>query len=562
MTAADVAFALMRIGDPQVDSPVGSTFAHVVGFQEFTARLTTARKNDPAFAQRRIDEQYRAAGGIAGVRTPDATTLELELDEAYPQILFWFAMEFTTPIPWEAIVAYDGREGRELFNEHPVGTGPFRLAVYDKRSRMVLERNSRWYGVRHPEWQAAAAVYPTEGEPDDRDRGLLDPAYVGKPLPFLERIELRLDKEDVPAFTKFLQGYYDESGIIEESFDRVVKAGSLSADMAALGMQLKKTVVPSVFYLGFNMEDPVVGVSAGDRGRKLRQAMSLVIDSREFTRVFQNGRGIPAESPIPPGLFGYDAGYANPFRQVDLTRARRLLAEAGYANGIDPATSRPLHLTFDTGDTSARSRLRFQFFCDAWARLGLDVEIAATTYNQFQDKVRRGAYQLFMWGWVADYPDPENFLFLLWSEMARNKNGGPNTANFISPEYDRLFLRMRELPDGEPRTAVIQEMRALLERERPWIELFHQESYALVQGWMHNVKPLGMSFSTFKYQDVDVPLRRSRRVEWNRPVYWPLAVLGAIAVAIAAWAVVSIRRRRAMGGILDTVPVVATGGRP
>jgi ABC-type transport system substrate-binding protein len=562
VVADDVAFALMRIGDPLVDSPVGSTFAHVVGFQEFSTRLAAARKDDAAFAGRRIDEQYRAAGGIAGVRVLDPTRLEIELDEAYPQILFWFAMEFTTPIPWEAIVAYDGREGRELFNEHPVGTGPFRLAVYDKRSRMVLERNPRWYGVRHPEWQAPAAVYPSEGEPDDRERALLDPAYVGKPLPFLERIELRLDKEDVPSFTKFLQGYYDEAGIIEESFDRVVKAGSLSSDMAALGMQLKKTVVPSVFYLGFNMEDAVVGAPAGERGRKLRQAMSLVIDSREFTRVFQNGRGIPAESPIPPGLFGYDAGYANPFRRVDLERARRLLAEAGYANGVDPATGRPLHLTFDTGDTSARSRLRFQFFCDAWTRLGLEVEIAATTYNQFQDKVRRGAYQLFMWGWVADYPDPENFLFLLWSEMARSKNGGPNTANFISAEYDRLFLRMRELPDGEPRTAVIQEMRALLERERPWIELFHQESYALVQGWMHNVKPLGMSFSTFKYQDVDVPLRRARRAEWNRPVYWPLAVLGALAVAIAAWAVVTIRRRRAMGGILDTVPVVATGERP
>jgi ABC-type transport system substrate-binding protein len=561
VTAGDVAFALMRIADPHVDSPVGSTFAHVVDFPAFTERLTAARKADPAFAARRIDEQYRAAGGIAGVRAVDATTLELELDEAYPQILFWFAMEFTSPVPWEAIVAYDGKDGRDLFTEHPVGTGPFRLAVYDKRSRMVLERSARWYGARHPEWQAPAAVYPSSGEPGDAERGLLDPAYVGKALPFLDRIELRLDKEDVPSFTKFLQGYYDESGIIEESFDRVVKAGSLSADMAALGMQLKKTVVPSVFYLGFNMEDPVVGAAAGERGRKLRQAMSLVVDSREFTRVFQNGRGIPAESPIPPGLFGYDPSYANPFRQVDVERARRLLAEAGYPNGVDPATGRPLHLTFDTGDTSARSRLRFQFFCDAWTRLGLEVDIAATTYNQFQDKVRRGAYQLFMWGWVADYPDPENFLFLLWSEMARSKAGGPNTANFANPDYDRLFLAMRELPDGDRRIAVIREMRALLERERPWIELFHQESYALVHGWMHNLKPLGMSFSTFKYQDVDVPMRRARRAEWNQPVYWPLAVLAALALAIAVSVVRTMRRRRTMGSILETVPTVQTGGR-
>ncbi len=561
VTAADVAFALMRIADPHVDSPVGSTFAHVVGFQDFTVRLTAARKDDPGFADRRVDDQYRVAGGIAGVRAVDATTLEIELEEAYPQILFWFAMEFTTPVPWEAIVTYDGKDGRELFTEHPVGTGAFRLAVYDKRSRIALERNPRWYGATHPEWRAPAAVYPTSGEPGDRERGLLDPAYVGKPLPFLDRIELRLDKEDVPAFTKFLQGYYDESGIIEESFDRIVKAGTLSPDMAALGMQLEKTVVPSIFYLGFNMEDRVVGAPAADRGRKLRQAMSLVIDSREYTSIFQNGRGIPAESPIPPGLFGYDPDYANPFRKVDVEQARRLLAEAGYPNGVDPATGRPLHLTLDTGDTSARSRLRFLYFTEAWARLGLDVEIAATTYNQFQDKVRRGAYQLFMWGWVADYPDPENFLFLLWSEMDRSKGGGPNTANFTDPEYDRLFLKMRDLPDGEERAAVIREMRSLLERERPWIELFHQESYALVQGWMHNVKPLGMSFSTFKYQDIDVPLRRAKRAEWNRPVYWPLWVLVAIAVAIAAWAVVTVRRRRTMGGILDPVPVVQTGGR-
>lgn len=541
--AEDVAFSLMRIADPATDSPVASSFAHVVGFGDFTARLAAARKDDAAFASRRIDEQYRAAGGIAGVRVLGPTAFELELDEPYPQILYWFAMEFTTPVPWEAIAHYDGQDGRDLFAEHPVGTGPFRLAVYDKRSRIVLERSPSWYGVRHPEWQAPGATYPSTGEPDDRERGLLDPAIVGKPLPFVERVEFRMDKEDVPAFTKFLQGYYDVAGIIEESFDRVVKAGTLSDDMAALGMRLSKTVLPSISYLGFNMDDPTVGAAAGDRGRALRQAMSLAVDAREYTRIFQNGRGIPADAPIPPGLFGHDAEYRNPFRRVDLERAKALLREAGYPDGVDPKTGKRLHLTFDTADTSARGRLRYQFFCDAWARIGLDVEIAATTYNQFQDKVRRGAYQLFLWGWVADYPDPENFLFLLWSEMARSK-GGPNTANFKHAEYDRLFLRMRELPNGPDRTQVIAEMRTILEHERPWIELFYPESYALVHGWMHNVKPLGMSSPTFKYYDVDVALRRVRRAEWNRATYWPLVVLVVAAVLLVAPAFKAVRDRR------------------
>jgi peptide/nickel transport system substrate-binding protein len=541
VVADDVAFALMRIADPLVESPVASTFVRVVGFEAFTQRLAKLRER-PGFGERHAIEQYVAAGGIEGVHVRGPTELEIELAEPYPQILYWFAMEFTTPVPWEAIAYYDGKDGRDLFAEHPVGTGPFRLAVYDKRSRMVLERNPAWYGARHPEWHAPGATYPDTGEPSDRERGLLDPAYVGKPLPFLERVELRLDKEDVPAFTKFLQGYYDASGIIEESFDRVVKEGGLSPDMAALGMRLDKTVEPAVFYVGFNMEDPVVGAPAGERGRKLRQAMSLAVDTGEYTRIFQNGRGIPAESPLPPGLFGYDADYENPFRHVDVARARALLRDAGYPNGIDPATGKPLHLTFDTQDTSARGRLRYQFFCDEWRQLGLDVEIAATTYNQFQDKVRRGAYQLFMWGWVADYPDPENFLFLLWSDMARSK-GGPNTANFTNPEYDRLFLEMRDRPNDERRTELVREMRTLLERERPWIELFYPERYVLVQGWMRNVKPLGMSFSTFKFEDLDPTLRHDRQVAWNRPVLWPAYAAVALVGVVLAPGLLARRRR-------------------
>jgi len=541
--AADVIFQLERLGDPAVNSPIASSFARVQGFLDFTETLRQTRADDPTFADRPVHEQYAQVGGITGFRLLGRHEFEVILTEPYPQLLFWFAMEFTTPVPWEAVAYWDGNDGRDAYAEHPVGSGPFRLARYDKRHRIVLERFEDWYGLQHPEWHAPAATYPDHGEPGDAEAGLLDPAYVGRPLPFVERIELRYDKDPIPAFNKFLQGYYDASGVLEESFDRVVKNDQLSDDMAADGMRLMKTVVPSVYYLGFNMEDPTVGMPGGGRARLLRQAMSLVIDAKEYTRIFQNGLGIPAESPVPPGLFGYDSEYRNPFRVVDIERARALLAEAGYENGIDPETGKPLRLTFDTGDTTARGRLRYQFFVDAWRRLGLDVEIAATTYNQFQDKVRRGTYQVFMWGWVADYPDPENFLFLLWSEMARS-NGGPNTANFQNAEYDQLFLAMRDRQDDDERRALIERMRSVLETERPWIELFHIESYVLAHGWLANVKPLGMSFSTAKYQDVDVALRTARRAEWNRPVLWPLWVLLGVGVIVVIPGIVTFFRER------------------
>ena len=543
LVAADVAFALARAADPLVNCPVAETLAHIDGFAEFGERLTARRAQDEAFADQRIDRQYAAAGGIAGVRVDGDLDLTIVLSGPYPQILYWFAMPFTAPVAWEAIEYYDGEGGRPAFAEHPVATGPFRLGVYDKRSRIVLERNPSWYGIRHPEWHAPGATYPTTGEPGDEAEGLL--AYAGRPLPFLERVEFRRDQEQIPTFTKFLQGYYDASGIIRESFDRVVQNGALSPEMAQYGMRLEKSVSPALSYLGFNMDDPVVGVPAAARGRRLRQALSLAVDTKEYLRLFTNGRGIPAQTPVPPGIFGYEPGYANPYRALDVERAKALLREARYADGVDADTGKPLHLTFDVQDTSARALLSYQFFVDSWRRIGVDVEIAPTDYNQFQDKMRRGAFQVFIWGWVADYPDPENFLFLLYGPMGRTKNNGPNSANFSDPRYDTLFEQMRMRANDDERMRLIREMRALIEVERPWIELVHPEDYLLQHTWLRNGKATGLSIPTAKYRDVDAPLRARLCTAWNRPVRWPGYVLAVLVGAVLVPSVRTLRRRLA-----------------
>lgn len=544
ITAEDVAFELMRIADPAVNSPVIEPFSHLVGFREFSERLGELRQGEPGFAELPVRVQYQRAGPIEGVRVLGPLELEIVLASPYPQILYWFAMPFTTPVPWEAIEYYDGEEGRPHFADHPVGSGPFRLARYDKQFRMVLEANPNWYGVRHPEWRAPGATYPDQGEPEDREAGRLDPEVVGRPLPFLERIEFRREKESIPRFNKFLQGYYDASGVIKESFDSVIENDRLSEAMAERGIHLEKSVAPAIYYIGFNMEDPVVGAPGGARSRRLRQAMSTAVDSEEWTRLFLNGRGVPAQSPLPPGIFGHDPDYRNPFRSVDLDQARGLLVEAGYPGGIDPETGRPLRLTFDSYQTTAQGLLQNQHFVDAWREIGLDVRIEASSYNQFQQKVRDGAYQIFSWGWVADYPDPENFLFLLTSEMSRSRSGGPNTANFSDARYDELFEKMRARENDAERLELIREMISILEEERPWIELFHPEDYALYHGWLRNVKPAGMSFPTAKYRDLDPALREQRRRAWNQPVTWPAWALLAAGVAIVLPGVRTFLRER------------------
>lgn len=542
IVAADVAFQLMRLADPGVGSPVVEPFSNIEGFSDFGRALAERRAADPDFAARPVHEQYAALGGITGVATPSSHVLEITLDTAYPQIRYWFAMEFSTPVAWEAIAWYTGRDGRPRFDDHPVGSGPFVLAEYDKQARYVLARNPNWYGARHPEWNAPAAVFPSEGDESDRASGRL--AYAGRPLPLIDQIVFVREKESIPRFNKFLQGYYDSSAVIKESFDAVIQGDALSPEMQAMGVELEKSVAPAVYYIGFNMDDPVVGHAGGERSRKLRQAMSLALDVEEFLRIFLNGRGVPAQSPLPPGIYGYEDDYRNAFGRPDLARARALMREAGYPNGIDPATGEALTLTFDTYNTTTAGLNQVRFYAKAWRELGIDVRIDATTYNQFQDKLRRGVYQVYQFGWVADYPDPENFLFLLWSRMARSVSGGPNSTNFSDPRFDALFVSMKARANGPQRIAEIREMKAILERERPWIELFHPEDYALYHGWVKNVKPMGLSVPTYQYRDIDVDLRRRKREEWNEPILWPAWVLLGATIALILPGVATYLRER------------------
>lgn len=540
VTAQDIVFQLQRLADPNVGSPVIEPFSNLVGFSEFRSRLAEKRKNDPAFEKLRIDRQYEALGGFAGARATAPDELTITLPRPYPQLLYWFAMNFTSPVPWEAVVYYDGEEGRPDFAEHPVGSGVFQVTEYEKRARMVLTRNPNWYGFAPSAEGAPAATFP-EVDPQKYPE-LVDAA--GKQLPFLERIEYRREDESIPAFSKFLQGYYDMAGIARESFDKVIHEGGLSPEMKERGMELTRSVVPGIYYIGFNMDDSVLGRAGGERARLLRQAMSLAVNVPEYLRLFLNGRGLPAESPIPPGIPGYDEGYDNPYRGYDLERARILLKQAGYPGGIDSQTGRPLSLTFDVPDPSPEGRLRYMFWVNQWRRLGLDVKLAATNYNKFQEKVRDGAYQIFQWGWIADYPDPENFLFLLTTPMARSESGGPNTANFKNERYDELFQMMKTRPSDERREQIIHQMLEILERERPWIELFHPEDYALVHGWLQNVRPAGLSIPTAKYYDLKPEVRSEKRAAWNRPILWPAFLLMAALLAVIAPGVWTFFRER------------------
>lgn len=546
LVADDYVYGLKRLAHPRLHSPIlGLMGEYIVGLNDLAQRM---KKSAPAGRQEWLDLRQVVLDGVVAL---DRYRYRIRIKGRYPQFLYWLSMPFFAPMPWEAdrFHSLPGMAEKNLtLDWYPIGTGPYMLTENNPNARMVLERNPNFRGE----------TYPCDGEPDDAAAGLLEDC--GKPLPFIDRVVFTREKEQIPYWNKFLQGYYDASGISSDSFDQAVQVGAagevtLTPDMQAQGIRLSTSVATTTFYMGFNMLDPLVG-GTGEAARKIRQAIAIAIDQEEFVSIFQNGRGIVAHSPLPPGIFGYRPGAAgiNPVIYAwrdgrawrkGIDEAKRLLAEAGWPAGRNDQTGEPLVINLDTTATGVGAKTRIDWLNKQFQKIDVQLVVRSTDYNRFQEKVRKGAVQLFYFGWNADYPDPENFLFLLYGPQGKVRHHGENASNYASPEYDRLFERMRAMDNTPERQAIIDRMLAILHEDTPWVWGFHPLDYSLRHDWLRNRKPTKVGNNTLKYQRIDTAIRQELRQRWNRPVLWPLAVLAIGLVLIALPAFLNHRRREA-----------------
>ncbi|MEC4678870.1 MAG: peptide ABC transporter substrate-binding protein, partial [Nitrospirota bacterium] len=145
--------------------------------------------------------------------------------------------------------------------------------------------------------------------------------------------------------------------------------------------------------------------------------------------------------------------------------------------------------------------------------------------------------------WNADYPDPENFLFLLYGPNAKAGKNGENAANYANPRFDALFEEMKNMENSPKRQKIINEMVEIFRHDVPWVSGFHPKQFALYHAWQGNVKPNLMANNTLKYKKVDSLLRSKKRAEWNKPKWWPLAVIVSLFVAGTVPAVMSYRKK-------------------
>ena len=552
--AADYAYQIKRLAHPDLHSPIFGVMAqYIVGLKEYAETLKQARKQQPPTNSGQAPWLNLDDYPLPGVEVVDDHTYRIRIIGKYPQFAYWLAMPFFAPMPWEAerFYAQPGMAERNLtLDWWPLGSGPYYLSENNPNQRMVLSRNPNFSGE----------FYPAEGDPGDREAGLL--ADAGSPLPLTDKVVFTLEKETIPYWNKFLQGYYDASNISDDSFDQAVQVSvggeaAVTDAMKAQGIKLSTSIAPTTSYLGFNWLDPVVGgacqPAAGSderpcdpaRTRKLRQAISIAVDWEEFISIFANGRGIAAQSPIPPGISGYREGEAGIDKYVydwvngaprrkSIEVAKQLLADAGYPGGLNEKTGQPLVLYFDTTGARPEDKARIDWLRKQFDKINVQFVPRATDYNRFQDKIRRGDTQLFFWGWNADYPDPENFLFLLHSAQSKVKYDGENAANYSNPEYDRLFEQMKNMDNGPERQAIVDRMVEILRRDAPWMWGFHPKDYVLRHGWIYNSKPNKLALNNLKYLRVDGAQREVLRRQWNQPVLWPLA-LAVLALAGLGW---------------------------
>lgn len=518
LKAEDYAYAIKRMGVRENHSPIlDSMQNYIVGLEVYTQKLKKVVKEKKQKGELLDLRDY----DIEGVKVVNDTTLLIEIKGKYPQFLYWLSMNFFAPIPWEADLFYQqkGLVAKNLtLNWFPVGTGPYYLAENNPNKQMRLLKNPHF----HDEY------YPVSDSND-----------TGKKLPFIDEVIYSLEKESIPLWNKFLQGYYDASSISSEAFDQAVQISSsgsmgLSKEMQEKGISLIGSVQPSIFYLAFNMVDPLVGGYSAS-AKKLRQAISIAINEEEYISIFMNERGLAAQGVIPPGIFGYEEGEKGTNKVVydwiggkrvrkPLVFAKKLLAEAGYPKGISEKTGKPLKLYYDTTATGPDDKALMDWYRKQFDALGIQLVIRATDYNRFQDKVRKGKTQLFSWGWNADYPDPENFLFLLYGANASvDTNGaGINSSNYKNLMFDALFEQMKTMKNSPTRMEIIRKMIQISREDAPWVWGVHPKSLVLSHAWYRNVVPNAMANNILKYKRIDAVLRVKKQQEWNQPVIKPL----------------------------------------
>jgi len=478
LTAADYVYSIKRFFDPRTKSPLYNTFERsgMLGMAELRAEAVKTGRFD---YDREVD----------GLRALDRLTLRVRLAESRPRLMHLFADHALTGAVAREVVEHYG----ERIMEHPVGTGPFRLAQWRRSSRMVLQRNAEFRAEFFDEQPAAGDAVARQ----------IAARLRGRRLPMVDRVEIYIVEESQPLWLAFLNGEHDLIlNVPQEFIVTAVPNGVLAPGLARRGLRLDRQVVSSIAFTYFNMDHPMVGGYAPQQVA-LRRAMSLAWDVDEEIRLLWHGQAVVAQGPMPPLTTGYDPAWVSGMNVFDRAQAKALLDTYGFVDRDgdgwrERPDGSPLVLEM-ANPPDKRGRDAQQLWKRNMDSIGIRT---AFQYGQWPELLRQArAGKLMMWqlGNSASSPDGGEFLDLTYGP---NKGYG-NFSRFDLPAFNALHERQSNLPDGPERDALLREQVRLLVAYAPMKVRVHQVASGLSQPWLTGYLRHPFLRGWWKFVDVD-----------------------------------------------------------
>jgi ABC-type transport system substrate-binding protein len=459
LVAADYVYAWKRIFDPRWKSQ--NLFqiepAKILGMDALREAAVKTRK--PFDYDREVE----------GLRALDRYTLQLRFAEPNPRFhqLLVAAQPFGA-VAREVVEAYGDK-----MPEHPVGTGPYRLASWRRSSRIVLERSPTFREVLYE--ATPPADHPVLVAQAARLRG--------KRLPLNDGVEISIVQESQPRWLAFLQGELDVLAIPSDLQDIAAPGGVIAPHLAKRGIRLSRTNMPDLTLSYFNMEHPVVGGYTPDKVA-LRRAIALGFDGDHFIRQLYKGQAVPAQSPFVPGTFGYDPQFITAMSRFDRSAAKALLDTYGYVDRDgdgwrENPDGSPLELEIASSPSQLDRRQN-----ELWKRyldgIGIRVRFLVAQWPELLKQSLAGKLMIWGFGWQAGNPDSDLFFGFGYSGNIEQTND----ARFSLKAFDTLYERSRRLPDGAERLALLQDAARLLVAYMPYKLHTHSLSDVLVQPWV------------------------------------------------------------------------------
>ena len=425
---------------------------------------------------------------VEGLVALDRYTLRIKLVEPDYNLLYILTMPATAAVAREVVDKYG-----DAFSEHPVGTGPFVLSTWRRSSKVVLEANP---GFREETWQSI-------GSDDPRDQQIVK-RFAGKKIPLVHRVEMDVIEEEQPRWLAFVNGEHEFIRPVPESFaDIAVPGGEVAPNLAKRGVTKRADEVAWLTYTTFNMEDPIVGGYAPEKVA-LRRAINLAYQNDEDIRIIEKDQAIKVWSPIAPGMAGFSPERTATL-DYDVPRAKALLDMYGYldrdGDGYrEMPDGSPLVI-----DQASTPRQRDRQRNELWKR-SMDAIGIRMTFNKVEklpdlrQQAKLGKVQMFSYGWIADYPDGENFLQLFWSKSI----GGANYTLFRNADFDRYYERIKTMPDSPERTEIYRKMVHILWVYAPWRVNALKQGTVLMQPWLLGYRKHPFAHEPYRYVDIDV----------------------------------------------------------